>query len=297
MELLGWKSVETSGGVAIRIFPLRVFGLDLFGLCKIQRSRVLSASDLQEIEGICREHKCLFIKIELGLGQDLGVFEECGFVRSQAPLVPPSTIYIDLTRDEADLWGSLSKSGKYGVRRAGREGSRVEFYRNPDLGWQRKYYDLILKPTGRRKGFYVPPFKEMQGRVKVWGDKSVLAVVYDGAGKLCGAKFFLAVGDDNGGDGETVLFATGGATTAGRRNKTGYDLLWQSILYFKGLGYKYLDLEGKTDARYPRFTKKWEGFSKFKEKFGGVAVEFPLVQIKYLSPVLKIIDKLLPTGL
>ena len=84
----------------------------------------------------------------------------------------------------------------------------------------------------------------------------------------------------------------GGTTELGRHNKTGYELLWQSILYFKKLGYAWLDLEGVYDPRFPKYLNAWGGFSHFKEKFGGVVVEFPMPYIKYLSPVLKLIAKL-----
>src|SRR3989344_69442 len=53
-----------------------------------------------------------------------------------------------------------------------------------------------------------------------------------------------------------------------------------------------VDLEGISDPRLPKSIVNWGGFSHFKERFNGVHIEFPWPQIKYFSPLLKIIDKI-----
>jgi len=67
--------------------------------------------------------------------------------------------------------------------------------------------------------------------------------------------------------------------------------MWESILYFKKIAYKYIDLEGVDDERFPSFTKNWGGFTHFKEKFGGTILKLPPPYIKYYSPILKFFTK------
>ena len=58
------------------------------------------------------------------------------------------------------------------------------------------------------------------------------------------------------------------------------------------MGYKYLDLDGLYDDRFPKRLKDYGGFSHFKERFNPIIVEFPVPYVKYLSPVMRAIKKL-----
>ena len=142
----------------------------------------------------------------------------------------------------------------------------------------------MVKKTGKRKHFYVYPMKDFSARIKDFGKDCHLVLSFDKAGTLLSGKFYLCHGD-------MVLYSTGGTSEEGLKTKAGYELLWKSILYFKGMGYKVLDLEGKDDPRFPLSTKNWGGFSHFKEKFGGEVVQFPYNYIKYFNPVLKFLSK------
>jgi lipid II:glycine glycyltransferase (peptidoglycan interpeptide bridge formation enzyme) len=111
----------------------------------------------------------------------------------------------------------------------------------------------------------------------------VLFLVYDKDKKLMGGKYFL-------GYNKNIWYMYGGTSNEGRRNKAGYNLVWESFLGLKRSGYDFLDFEGVDDDRFA-FTQQWGGFSHFKEKFGGVKVEFPLPRIKYFSSILKHLSK------
>jgi len=284
LHSLNWDSHKTSSGMNIEY--TKTF---LGGIVKIQRPSILEKKDLVEIETFCKGIKPLFIKIEPFIGQDVRVLEEAGYIKSDVPMIPPSTIYIDLTKSEEELWDNLAQSKRYShtvqysVKRAQREGVTLRFYQNP-VREKLDVYFQMARETGRRKHFYTQPFKDMLTKVKIWGKECHLVLAYDKVGNLLSGKFFLCYGD-------MVLYSTGGTTPLGMKSKAGYELLWKAILYFKGLGYKVLDLEGKDDDRFPGLTKNWGGFSYFKEKFGGEAVEFPYPHIKYTSPVLKFMSK------
>ena len=147
-------------------------------------------------------------------------------------------------------------------------------------------YFKMVQGTGRRKDFYVQPMVDFEEKVKIFGKECHLVLSFDGEGELLSGKFYLCHGD-------MVLYSTGGTSEKGLKTKAGYELLWKSILYFKGLGYRVLDLEGRDDLRFKDATKNWGGFSHFKEKFGGEDVEFPHPYIKYFNPVLKFFSKLM----
>ena len=274
LKAIGWKNATTSFGVKIFFRP-SIFG----ALVKIQRTPPLNEEHIKEIEEICISKKAMFIKIEPGYGQDTSVLENMGYKTSLFPMVPASTIFIDLTLSEEELWKRVSKSGKYSIKRAEREGARVEVYTNPEDKEFDIYYG-ILKETGTLKKFYVPPIKQLKKMREAFGDRGHLAIVYDGDGFPAGAKYFIG-SEDN------VLYVNGGTSGQARSSKAGYALLWKSILFLKNAGYNLLDLEGKDDPRFPSFTKNWEGFSYFKEKFGGEEIVLPYPHVKYYSPIIK----------
>lgn len=278
LERMGWESHRTLGG--INIYFHKTF---LGTVIKIQKPLSISEKDIKEIEDFCRKLKPLFIKIEPFIGQDVSVLEGFGYVKSDVALTPPSTIYIDLTKSEKELWDNISHSGKYSIKRAQREGTVTRFYQNPPLQKLPAYFEMI-KQTGRRKHFYVQPVNHHEDRVKIFGKECHLVLSYDTEGNLLSGKFYLCHGD-------MVLYSTGGTSEKGLKTKAGYELLWKSILYFKGLGYKVFDLEGRDDPRFKTATKEWGGFSHFKEKFGGENIEFPHPYIKYFNPILKFFSK------
>lgn len=288
LRFLGWKNERTSNGTLVNFRKLSFFP---FGkVVKVQRPfPLLKKKDLEEIENLSRKQKALFIKIEPNVGQNTQILRNYGYTYSLFPLIPTKTLFIHLYKSEDELWKDISKSGKYKINRAKREGAEVRFFQNPDKKILEEYHVMHVY-TGKQKKFYVQPFKDLVKKVQIFGDNSHLVMVYNKDGSLAGGKFYVCKG-------ENVLYLYGGTSAEGRQTNAGYALLWESILYLKKHGYKLLDLEGLDDDRFPSFTKDWGGFSYFKEKFGGESVEFPHPHIKYLHPMMEWMSRVSPVGL
>ncbi len=278
LKALKWEMLDTRGGIRIAVLKT------LLGtVSKIQRPKKFTEAQLKEIEDICTKKKAMFIKIEPGYEQNEKLLQKHGYIRSNFPLSPPSSLVIDLTKSEKDLWQDLSKSAKYSTRRAEREGNYVKYFKDPDEEVVQRL-QKVCKETGKRGKFYVPPYKELIAKRKAFKDEFFVIEVYDKDEDLVSVKFYIASKN-------TVTYLQGGTTSIGRKGKGGYLLMWESIKYFKKLGYEYLDLDGVDDDRFPSFTKKWGGFSHFKEKFGGKIFRFPPPYIKYFSPILKFLSR------
>ncbi len=177
----------------------------------------------------------------------------------------------------------LSRSAKYSIHRAVREGGRVEFYKNPSIKLLTQVY-TVYKETTEKQKFLGPSFNDLKTKKDLWGDECHLAVSKNPNGEIQGVNMFLCF-DNN------AWFIHGGTKNEARKTRFGYLLLWESILYLKSQNYKVLDLEGKDDKRFPSFTKNWGGFSHFKERFGGIEVPFPYPLIKYYNTALKILSR------
>ncbi|KKS37419.1 MAG: hypothetical protein UV00_C0014G0020 [candidate division WWE3 bacterium GW2011_GWF1_42_14] len=280
LEAIGWKTRRTSNGILIAIRSSFIGNF-----VKIQHPRKIEKEDLEEIENICRGEKCAYIKIEPDHDQDLAVFEGRGYRPTYSPNCVPSTIFMDLTGTEDDMWAEFSHSAKYSINRAVREGYTVTSIKKPTEERLKESYELF-RCTAKKKNFYMSPFREFLIRVDFFGGSSYLCEVRNKDGELQSSKFCL-------GHKNMVLFVSGGSSEAARKNKSGYLLMWETMKFLKGEGYEVFDLEGKYDERFPFQTRNWEGFSHFKEKFGGTAVEFPIPRIKFLSRIYGVASKLM----
>lgn len=279
LKYLGWK--KHSLGDFKNIYSRKAGPL---GIAKMQRPVDLTAYDLKIIDELARENKFAFVKLEPALEQCNDDLTLAHYKISQSPLCPPSTIYIDLQNSVETLQGNLSHSAKYSINRAKREGGHVEFYANPSVDLLSQVYPA-LKDTAIKQKFFVPSFADLKTKIDLWGSECHLAVVKSADNVICGTKMFLGFNGN-------VWFMHGGTSEEGRKTKFGYLLLWESILYLKSNGYKFLDLEGKDDKRFLSFTKTWGGFSHFKERFGGIEVSFPYSYIKFYSSALKFLSRL-----
>lgn len=280
LNTLGWKTQITSSGIFVQIINT-VF----MKVAKIQRPHPLNESDMSEIDLIAKKYNLAFVKIEPSIMQEVGLLVKNGYQKSLFPLIPPSTVFMDLTLSENDLWSRLSHSAKYSINRARREGTVVKIIKNPTKE-QVEVFQKLAASTGLKKKFYVPTLTENLKKATEFLDNCVLAFSYDSLGELTGAKFHLI-------NGKAVWYLHGGTSDHGQKDKSGYLLTWETILYFKQLGMKIFDFEGVSDPRFPLYTMNWEGLTHFKRKFNGYEAQYPDPYIKIYNPVLKSMSGLL----
>ncbi|HSX39593.1 MAG TPA: hypothetical protein VLI92_03315, partial [Candidatus Saccharimonadales bacterium] len=255
----------------------------LGGFIKVQKPDQVTPQDLEEIEKIAAEQKALLMIIEPSLAQNLDQLYSAGFVKSNFFLTPVKTLILDLQKTETELWNDLSHSCKYSINRAKREKNTVEFYTNPSEEKLKEFF-AVYKETGVAKKYPTKTWEDLKKRVEAFKDKSHLALTYDANHVLDGGKFYVGYLDN-------VWYIYGGTSAVGRKNKSGYLLLWESMLELKKLGYQKLDLDGVYDPRFPSFFNTWSGFTHFKEKFGGEIVTFPVAHVKYYNKFLKYLFK------
>lgn len=277
LSTLGWDTLTTKNGV---LFYYKSAGLLKVG--KVQRPFSLTADALAEIEAFCTEKKIQVLKIEPSDELQADLLTTSGYIQSTFNLAPPATSQIDLTLDEGVLWENLSKSAKYSVNRARREHARVEIFQCPSDDVLKDFY-VLAQETSRAKNFHIQSFHDHLNKVAIFQDRSFLTLVYDKDNNLCGGKFYLGYGN-------RVWYLHGGTSHIGRKNKTGYVLVWESFLYFKRLGYHTLDFEGIMDSRF-KSTQHWGGLTDFKEKFGGRDIRYPYPQMKVFNKLLGFISK------
>lgn len=188
------------------------------------------------------------------------------------PFFTKSTFWIDLLKTEEELLGRLHPKTRYNIKVAQKHG--VEVVEDNSPGAFEKYLDL-MEETTRRQGFYAHTAKYhrlMWESLHPKGIARLLTARYKApernpseARRVKGDKkeiitaWILFVWKD-------FLYYPYGASTEKYKNiMANYAMMWEAIKFGKKLGLKTFDLWGREEGK---------GFTRFKEGFSPVVVEF-----------------------
>ncbi len=234
---------------------------------------------MEEIDRIAHEHRTLFIKLEPSY--QLPVTSYQLFEPDNWPLSPTRTIWVDLTPTEGEIFANFSKDARYSIRKARRSGVESRSWKI-DAGTLRIFYNL-LRETGKRKKFWVAPFKDLEAKAEAFKDKSALVLAYHNSKPIAGALilFYDSV----------AYYHQAASNLQGRKLLAPYLVVWEAIRQAKKRGCHTLDLEGIYDPRY-KIYRRFRKIGIFKKKFGGKEVEYPGSFVRYYNPLVKIIFKL-----
>jgi hypothetical protein len=268
IKMYGWQSHKLPNGGVMRVakFPL-------FSLAKIQRAACLTRNDLEEVKSVCKKNRVIYLKTSPAVEQDLRVLEDSGYKRRGEIDLPPRTIIVKLQDDESVLWRNLTKDCRYSINKSEKAHDTIELVQKPTVEQIENYYKVI-KARAKLANFYTPSLADHVEKIKCFGKESFICTAYSESGDILGSKMFLGF---NG----CIWYMYSGLTDLGSKSCGNYKLMWESIKFFKGLGYKAVDMEGLFDNRLKRLTKRWRNYSDFKLQFGGTVLEYPLPRSKF----------------
>lgn len=126
-------------------------------------------------------------------------------------------------------------------------------------------------------------YKELLHMCKSYGEKLWLLYIENPTSNsgMVMASFFLQTKD-------IFHYWHNGSTQEGRKLFAPTLIIAEGIKFGQKLRCKIIDFEGIYDERFVEQTKRWKGFTKFKEGFNGEKVIFARPYIKYYSPVLTV---------
>lgn len=219
----------------------------------------LTAAVRAGLAGARASHLRIDPEIERGEGPDedgavAGALRAAGW-REAPPIQPLSTRVIDLSADEAALWGDLRKKWRQYVNKARTGGVRIV-----DAGPERfEQFYAIYRETAERAGFLI---RALSAYRDVWD-----AYAPDGRARLLFAELpdgtpvatlFLVRA------GTRVVEPYGGMTQAGADSRANYLLKWEAIRSSREAGATSYDLWG---LAHP-------GIAHFKTGFGGREIRY-----------------------
>lgn len=175
--------------------------------------------------------------------------------RPAAPIQPSATRIIDLTADEAALWGDLRKKWRQYVNKARSAGIVVVDGDGDRLG---DFY-RIYRETADRAGFLIrseQAYRDIWNAYRAHGLARLLFAETPG-GEPVAALFLVRAGP-------RVVEPYGGMTKAGGDSRANYLLKWEAIRTSRELGATSYDLWGLATG----------GIAHFKTGFGGREVRY-----------------------
>lgn len=281
MESLSWRTERVDGVlVLIRSFPFR-----LGSFAKVlDLDQPLSWSKLSRIS---KKHRVwqFHLQTVFEQGSKEAVKAEENFqthgLKPTLPLTPSKTSLIDLTQSQTKLLTDFAPAARRAVRRGEKLGVQVK--KSSDI----QTFASLWQSRMRRKGDWLAGTKEILTLWQAFQDNTHLLVTQnqEPTAKLNLAKAQKSPKSLNAGvlliqNGRTLHYMHATSTPEANQDRAPTLLVWEALKLGQKLGCSLFDFEGIYDKRFPGEQKSWQGFSRFKQGFGGKPVS-------YLSPYRK----------
>lgn len=231
-------------------------------------SRLSDAMTALRTELTRRYPKLAFIRMEPAVPAAPPIFTEPPFRVPAYYIQPRFNHTVDLSRPEGDILSNFSAAMRNNVRKAERKGVRVESKTAlAPADW--KEFARMRADTESRAGKHIFP-----------GERYFRLIT-----ELLPSRWYLAFRDHEAVGANLVLFFTdtatylfGAAYTEHLRVKIAPALHWHAMRDTKTRGFKWYDLGGVDETRWPSLTY-------FKEQFGGSTIRYMGNAYMVLSPL------------
>lgn len=240
---------------------------------------------LKKIEEIARKRRVLFIKdATYPIHGDAIYFEKAPglFLKHGFSQHDRETIFVNLNRDENDIWQDFKNSARKAIRKAQEEGIDIRKIGKESLDT----YSILLKESRRRSGVELPPvYPDMEMWNILGGERGILDIfaAYKN-NELCGA---IGILNFNG-----IVFEIGPAQSRYAFSSKVYtsDILkWYFIQQAHNSGFRLYDLCGISPN--PR-NEKERSLNQFKNKWGGSNIKYGAFTKTMLKKVVTDEDRL-----
>ncbi|MFH0923452.1 MAG: peptidoglycan bridge formation glycyltransferase FemA/FemB family protein [Candidatus Falkowbacteria bacterium] len=169
---------------------------------------------------------------------------------------PSKTLIMDLSKPESELLESMHSKTRYNIKLAEKKGVWIVEDDDSRIGdfWQ------LMGETSDRDSFRTHGINYYKEMVKLDGN-FVKLFFAEYKGKAIGSAITSSFGD-------MATYMHGASCDEDRNVMAPYAMQWHCIKLFKEQGFKYYDLYGIDE-------EKWPGVTRFKKGFGGEEINYP----------------------
>lgn len=240
-----------------------------------------------------QEEKAVFIKLEPEVEREKikdkniwHLLQQNDLVKSPKTIFSPHTFYLDLQKNEEELFSAMRQKTRYNIRLAQNHGVKIEEKSD------QKSFSLFLKlqrETAARQKFFIHPDSYYQKMWETLAPAKMAHLLLASYKKepLCAWILFRFK--------DTLYYPYGGSTQTHKNLMASNLVAWEAIRLGKKLGCKTFDFWGALGEN-PDSRDSWYGFHRFKAGYGGKLVSYigayDLVINPVFYPIFTMADKI-----
>lgn len=251
MAKIGWQT-KTLDGCQFFLRPVPLFG----SIIKIQRSDLIP---FDQLDKLAKSNRGFLVSAEPANEKLVPQLLQHGFQMNKGAMIPSKTRQIDLSPSEQAILQSFNRTRKYKIGKAQRNNFEVKIN-----GKISDFVDLWTQ-NALKRGFWVPIKDQIRAMYEIFGEDASLILAYQQENLIAGILLII--------EGKTAHYFYAASNETGRKLCAPSLLTWEAMKLAKKKGCTIFDFEGIYDERFPQ--KSWQGFSYFKESFGGYEVSYP----------------------
>lgn len=245
--------------IYLRKFPLKGYFAKM--------PRVKPPIPFRYLESLLKKYRIFKLKLSpfiISSNRQYNVFQkellQHGFHIEQYPFNPTTTIRIDLTGSEQDIFQHFTEAKRRAVRRAMKNNISV-----------RESSDIDAFISIRKKQYFPLGFLVVSEMKKLWQNfypkNASLLLAFSATNRPVAGIFLLFY------DG-TAYYWYASAEKTGKKLFAPTLLVWEALKLARKKGCRVFDFEGIYDIRFPKAGQSWKGFTKFKQGFGGKEIVY-----------------------
>ncbi|MFA4833703.1 MAG: peptidoglycan bridge formation glycyltransferase FemA/FemB family protein [Patescibacteria group bacterium] len=222
------------------------------GKFQIQNSKQVAELLFYEIRELARKEEAMFLRFEPETELKLENWQ----IEKTLDVQPSKTLALDLSKTEDELLRQMHPKTRYNIRLA--EKKKIKVVESGIEGFE-EFWQLISQ-TSERDDFRLHGIDYYKEMIKL-GKDSIKLFFAQSKGKAVSTGIFSFFGN-------TATYMHGASSDENRNLMAPYALQWEVIKLARTKSYKYYDFFGIDE-------KKWPGVTRFKNGFGGQAIEYP----------------------
>ena len=200
-------------------------------------------------------------------GIKINKLHNMGFLESNKGMLATKTRLVLLTKSRTKILSEMKSKTRYNIKLARKKGVRsiiVDVSKPSERRGVLKDFVKLLNKNNLRTKMFPVSRRSIEGMMDSFGKNVYVSAVYK-ENELIAASLYLVT--DGG-----AYYSLNCSSDRGRKLMSPTLSIWEGILEAKRRGLKWFDFDGIFDDRYP--IERWRGFSRFKEGFGGIEVEY-----------------------
>jgi lipid II:glycine glycyltransferase (peptidoglycan interpeptide bridge formation enzyme) len=273
LKKIGWV-VEEYRDSGVRVLGyVRQIPFMPFSILKIQRVKKEQISD-GWLRAIQKKHRAVvsYIELDYQLRElepgELPELVKMGYKTTWNGMLPTKTRIIDLGFSNEELLKQMKAKTRYNIGLAKKHGLGLKIIDGQELIKDTVTFEAlyrVIQTNALRVGLFGVSKAWYRALFRAFGNKAYGALINREQRLLAGAVFLTTK--------DTSYYFYNGSVEEGRKLMAPTLAVWVGMEEARRRGLTTFDFDGVSDERHP--TKKWQGFTRFKEGFGGKAVYYP----------------------